>query len=217
MKRKILLYIFFIFIIFQKNLLADEININSSKMKVTNEGNIITAINVKAEIPKKNIEIEGDKAIYDKKNSQLTIINNAKFTDKSKNIYLEGKKIIYNQITDVVQTFGKTYINIENNYDVYSSDLVYDRKSQKIYSYKETTIKDKKKNVFNLEDKFVFNIDSEIISSDKTNILDNNNNEYNFEMAKINLKNNEIVGKELKVNFTDGYFGNPKNDPILKG
>ena len=29
MKRKILLYIFFIFIIFQKNLLADEININS--------------------------------------------------------------------------------------------------------------------------------------------------------------------------------------------
>ena len=39
--------------------------------------------------------------------------------------------------------------------------------------------KDKKKNVFNLEDKFVFNIDSEVISSDKTNILDNNNNEFN--------------------------------------
>ena len=145
MKHKILLYIFFICIIFQQNLLADEININSSKMKVTNEGNIITAINVKADIPKKNIEIEGDKAIYDKKNSQLTIINNAKFTDKSKNIYLEGKKVIYNQVTDVVQTFGRTYINIENNYDVYSSDLIYDRKSQKIYSYEETTIKDKKK------------------------------------------------------------------------
>ena len=156
MKRKILLYIFLIFIIFQKNLLADEININSSKMKVTNEGNIITAINVKADIPKKNIEIEGDKAIYDKKNNQLTIINNAKFTDKSKNIYLEGKKVIYNQITDVVQTFGETYINIENNYDVYSSNLFYERKSQKIYSNKETTIKDNKKNVFNLEDKFVF-------------------------------------------------------------
>ena len=217
MKRKILLYIFLIFIIFQKNLLADEININSSKMKVTNEGNIITAINVKADIPKKNIEIEGDKAIYDKKNNQLTIINNAKFTDKSKNIYLEGKKVIYNQITDVVQTFGETYINIENNYDVYSSNLFYERKSQKIYSNKETTIKDKKKNIFNLEDKFVFNIDSEIISSDKTNILDNNNNEYIFEMAKINLKNNEIVGKELKVNFIDNYFGNPDNDPILKG
>ena len=137
MKRKILLYIFFIFIIFQKNLLPDEININSSKMKVTNEGNIITAINVNADIPKKNIEIEGDKAIYDKKNSQLTIINNAKFTDKSKNIYLEGKKIIYNQITDVVQTFGETYNNIENNYDVYSSNLFYERKSQKIYRYSE--------------------------------------------------------------------------------
>jgi len=33
----------------------------------------------------KKIEIEGDQSIYDKKNKQLTIINNAKFTDKSKN------------------------------------------------------------------------------------------------------------------------------------
>ncbi len=217
MKLKILLYIFFVVIIFQKILLADEININSSKMKVLNEGNIINAFNVKADIPKKNIEIEGDEAIYDKKNSQLTIINNVKFTDKLKNVYIEGKKVIYNQITDVVQTFGETYIKIENNYDVYSSDLVYDRKTQKIYSNKETTIKDNKKNVFNLEEKFVFDINNEIISSDKTNIIDNNNNEYSFEMAKINLKNNEIAGKELKVNFVDSYFGNPDNDPILKG
>ena len=108
MNFRILSCIFILFALFQKNVFAEKININSSKMKVTNEGNIITAINVKADIPKKNIEIEGDKAIYDKKNSQLTIINNAKFTDKSKNIYLEGKKVIYNQITDVVQTFGET-------------------------------------------------------------------------------------------------------------
>ncbi len=217
MKCKILLYIFFVFIIFQKNLFADEININSSKIKVLNEGNVINALNVKADIPKKNIEIEGDEAIYDKKNSQLTIINNAKFIDKSKNVYIEGKKVIYNQITDIVQTFGQTYIKVENAYDVYSSDLIYDRKSQKIYSSKETTIKDNKKNIFNLENKFVFDIDNEIISSDKTNIIDDNNNEYSFEMAKINLKNNEIAGKELQVNFMDNYFGNPNNDPILKG
>ena len=217
MNYKILFYLFFIFILFQKNAYADEININSSKIKVLEEGNIINAFDVTANIPSKKIEIEGDESIYDKKKSQLTIINNVKFNDTLKNVYIEGKKAIYNQITDVVQTFGETYIKIENKYDIYSYDLIYDRKSQQIYSNKETTIKDKMQNVYNLEESFIFDINKEIVSSDKTNIIDDNNNEYSFESAKINLKNNEIAGKELDVNFRDSYFGNPDNQPVLKG
>ncbi len=217
MNYKILFHIFFIFILLQKSSVTDEIKIDSSKIKVLEEGNIISALNVKADIPNKNIEIEGDEAIYDKKNSQLTIINNVKFFDRLKNVYIEGKKVIYNQVTDIVQTFGETYINIENKYEVNSHDLFYERKSQLIYSNKETIIKDNKQNVFNLENNFVFDIKKEIVSSDITNIIDNNNNEYSFEMAKINLKKNEIVGKELEINFMDSYFGNPNNQPVLKG
>ena len=217
MNYKILFCIFLIFALFEKSSISDEININSSNITVVDEGNIIKGLKVKADIPKKKIEIEGDESIYNKKNNELTIINNVKFFDKLNNIYLEGKKIIYNQITDLVQTFGKTFIRIEDKYYVYSSDLFYDRKLQKIYTNKETIIKDNKQNVFNLEDNFIFDIINEVISSDKTNIIDNSNNEYGFENAKINLKNNEIAGKELKVNFIDSYFGNPKNDPILKG
>jgi len=217
MNYKVIFYIFIIFALFEKSVFSEEININSSNIKVLEKGNIINALNVKANIPSKKIEIEGDKSIYDKKNSQLTIINNVKFFDNLKNIYLEGEKVIYNQLTDLVQTFGKTFIRIEDKYYVYSNDLFYDRKLQKIYTDKETIIKDKKQNVFNLEDNFVFDINNEIITSDKTNIIDNNNNEYGFEKAKIDLKNNAIAGKELKVNFMDSYFGNPDNDPILKG
>ena len=217
MNYKVIFYIFIIFALFEKSVFSEEININSTNIKVLEKGNIINALNVKANIPSKKIEIEGDKSIYDKKNSQLTIINNVKFFDNLKNIYLEGEKVIYNQLTDLVQTFGKTFIRIEDKYYVYSNDLFYDRKLQKIYTDKETIIKDKKQNVFNLEDNFVFDINNEIITSDKTNIIDNNNNEYEFEKAKIDLKNNAIAGKELKVNFMDSYFGNPDNDPILKG
>jgi len=67
MKFKILLYIFFIFVLFEKSTISEEININSSKMTVLDEGNIINASNAKADIPSKKIEIEGDKVIYDKK------------------------------------------------------------------------------------------------------------------------------------------------------
>ena len=31
------------------------------------------------------------------------------------------------------------------------------------------------------------------------------------------LKTNEIVGKEVKVDFIEDFFGNIKNDPLLKG
>ena len=217
MKYKILFYIFFVFLIFEKNTFSDEINFNSSNIKVLEKGNIVTALNVEAFIPNKKIKIEGDKSIYDKKSRKLTIIDNVKFKDSFKNVYIEGNKIIYNQSNDTVRTFGKTFIRIEDKYYIYSEDLFYNRKLQKISTNKETVIKDNKENIFNLEDNFEFDIINEIISSDKTNIIDNDNNEYSFEIAKIDLKNNQIAGKELKVNFEDSYFGNPNNDPILKG
>ena len=205
------------FLIFEKNTFSDEINFNSSNIKVLEKGNIVTALNVEAFIPNKKIKIEGDKSIYDKKSRKLTIIDNVKFKDSFKNVYIEGNKIIYNQSNDTVRTFGKTFIRIEDKYYIYSEDLFYNRKLQKISTNKETVIKDNKENIFNLEDNFEFDIINEIISSDKTNIIDNDNNEYSFEIAKIDLKNNQIAGKELKVNFEDSYFGNPNNDPILKG
>ena len=71
MNIKILYYIFFIFALFQESAFSDEININSSKMKILEEGNIITGVNVKADIPNKKIEIEGDKSVYDKKKKTI--------------------------------------------------------------------------------------------------------------------------------------------------
>ena len=217
MKFKFLIYIILISITFFKNGFAEEIQFNSSNIKVLDEGNIINALNADVYIPKKKIEIEGERAIYNKKKSELIIIGNVKIKDNLENVYLEAEKVIYNQTKDILQTFGTTFVNVEEKYDVYSNDLFYNRKLQTIYTDQETIIKDNKKNVFNLEDNFIFELDNEIVSSDKTNIIDNNNNEYGFEKAKIDLKNNEIAGKELRINFMDSYFGNPENDPILKG
>ena len=47
--------------------------------------------------------------------------------------------------------------------------------------------------------------------------MDKNKNKYIFENLILNLKTNEIIGKELKVEFKDSYFGNENNDPTLKG
>ena len=95
--------------------------------------------------------------------------------------------------------------------------MFYNRRSQKIYSNRETTIKDINGNIYNLENSFQFDLNKEIITTKKTNIIDTDNNIYIFENAKINLVSKEILGKELKIDFVDNYFGIPNNDPILKG
>ena len=67
MNYKALLFITFIIFLIGKNVMSDEIKIDSSKIEIMEEGNIISALNVKASMQSKKIEIEGDRSIYDKK------------------------------------------------------------------------------------------------------------------------------------------------------
>ena len=136
---------------------------------------------------------------------------------EQKILKLKLKSAKYNQKLDILETIGFTNIKIENKYEIISSNMFYNRRSQQIYSNKETTIKDINGNIYNLENSFQFDLNNEIITTEKTNIIDTDNNIYIFENAKINLVSKEILGKELKIDFVDNYFGIPNNDPILKG
>ena len=217
MKIKFILYIFLFALFLNKNLFADEIFFDSKSLKFTNEGNMIFATEGIAKIPSKNTEIQGDKFIYNKLISELTIIDNVKYFDNKENVYIESEKLIYNQINNTIFSKGKTFIKVDEKYEVDSVDILYDRNLMKISSKKYTLVNDFNKNKFRFENGFLFNTIEEIISSKNTSIIDIGNNYYSFENSKVNLKTNEIVGKEIKVDFEDSFFGNKKNDPILKG
>ncbi|MFL2887164.1 MAG: hypothetical protein ACJZ4H_04060 [Candidatus Pelagibacter sp.] len=59
MNIKTLFCIFLAFALFEKSVHCDEINIDSSNIKVLDKGNIINALDVKVDFPNKNIEVEG--------------------------------------------------------------------------------------------------------------------------------------------------------------
>ena len=217
MKIKIVIYLFLYLICFNSILLSDQIIFDSDNIKIKDDGNMIFATKGIAKIPSQDIEIEGDKSIYNKLISELTIIDNVKFFDKKKDIYIESDNVIFDQIKNIVYSYGETYIEVESKYEIISDNVVYDRNTMQISSLEYTTIDDSNDNEFNFEDGFLFDNKVEVISSKRTNIIDNNDNHYFFENAKLNLKTNEIVGKEVIVDFRDSYFGNEKNDPILKG
>ena len=217
MKIKFIIILFFQFIFFNSVLYSDEVEIVSDNIKILDNGKIIESIQTNAIIKSKGLYIEGDYSVYNKEKETIKFEKNVLFNDKTKNIKIETENAKYNQKLDILETIGVTNIKIENKYEILSSNMFYNRGSQKIYSNKETTIKDINGNIYNLENSFEFDLNNEIITTKKTNIIDTHNNIYIFENAKINLVSKEILGKELKIDFVDNYFGIPNNDPILKG
>ena len=111
---------------------------------------------------------------------------------------------------------GPTKFIIDEKYKIDSKNTFYDREDKIIFGDNEAIIKDTEKNIIKLQDNYNLDIDKEIIKSKKSIVLDKNKNKYIFENLILNLKTNEIIGKELKVEFKDSYFGNENNDPTLK-
>ena len=217
MKNKIFLNSFILYFLLITKILANSIEFESDDLTILENGNLIKASGGKVIDKKENIEIEGENSIYDKILDEVTVIGNVKFFDKIENIYIESEKAIYSKKFNIVKTFGDTFIRVEDEYKIYSKDLTYDKGLMVIRSKEDTTIRDLLNNTYNFEEGFKFETDKEQITSKKTNVLDEDNNNYTFDKAKINLLTKEVLGKEVVVYFTDDLFGDKKNDPKLKG
>ncbi len=214
--KNLIIFICLFFILIQK-LFAEEVEFEASNMEIKDNGNIIFAYNSNTSIPNKNIYINSKNVKYDKKKNIIIFTGKVLFNDTAKDIIIEGDKIIYERLNNLVYSKGSTNFNIKKEYIIKSSDVYYNRGKQIIYSDQKTEVYDSDKNIYKLPDKFIFEISNEIIKSTSSEIIDKDKNIYLFEDLAINLKNKEIAGKEIKINFKKSYFGNDKNDPILKG
>ena len=196
---------------------AKEINFESSNIKILEDGNIIKSLNVVADIPEDKVQISGQNSEFNKINEVLTINKDVKYFDINQDIKIESDKIIYNIKEEIINSYGNTKIYLYGKYKIVSKDITYNKLKEEIFSSQETTIYDNKENIYSFQNNFKFDIRDEIIKSELVSIIDNQNNNYNFGQNQINLKTNEIVGKEINIDFKDSFFGNEKNDPKLKG
>ena len=51
-----------------------------------------------------------------------------KYNDKENNIFIESQRMIYNEIENTILSKNETFVNLENKYDVVSSDILFNRK-----------------------------------------------------------------------------------------
>ena len=217
MRINILLIKFFVFLSISFNAICEDIEFDASKINITDEGNLIEAVNSTTKIISKKIEIESDIAQYNKKEEIIEFKKNVNFIDDLKNIKILSDKLIFKKKINTAYSYGETFFYIRDNYQINSKYLIYELDDQKLTSDAYTEIKDKDQNKFIFNDKFIFDLQKDLIKSKKVKIIDKYKNEYEFEDLIVDLKTNEIVGKELMINFEKSYFGNDQNDPVLKG
>tara|TARA_S200000501_G_scaffold378683_1_gene442775 strand:- start:2075 stop:4471 length:2397 start_codon:yes stop_codon:yes gene_type:complete len=218
MKIKLILNIILVyFFLFNSHLIAETIFFDSKNIKIEEDGNMVYATKGKARIPSKNIEIEGDKFVYDKSNSELIVFDNVKYIDIINDISIESNKLIYNEINNTVFSYRDTFIEIGKTYEIFSSDVLYNRILKEISSKEFTEVNDTNKNKFYFKKGLLFDVKNELISSKEVNVIDSSLNNYFFENSKVDLKINEIVGRDVRVEFEDSFFGDKNNNPLLKG
>ncbi len=196
---------------------SDDIQIESTNMNIVNDGKTIIANNANIKIPAENITIISKLARYEKISDIVTFIDNVFLKDSNNDVIIKSNLVKYEREKDLIYSDGKTKLEVDKTYNINSEDVYYDRALKKFYGSKETLIEDKENNYYILKDGFELDILNDVIKSEKSIIIDKNNNRYVFENLSVNLKNNEIAGKELKVEFEKSYFGNSNNDPLLKG
>ena len=198
------------------NIKAEEFVFESTSIEITNNGNKIQAKDGVKVSTKNNIEILANESTYDKTKLVLSLNGNVKVNDRENNIIIESDNVTYYKNIEEIISKGNTIIHINNEYVISTSDIIYSKKENIIKSKKSATLEDNFGNKFISKD-FTFLVLDKIFKSKAINLLDSEKNMYNFSESMVNIKTNEIIGKDININFRNDFFGNSENEPRLKG
>ena len=218
MKNKLVKIFFYLLIItnfFLKNLHSEEFEFTATELQVLNEGTLLIGKD-DVKIISDNQIIKAKKFKYNKNNLHLELIGSIEIINDLDNTIINAEKIDYFIKEEKIITDGDVVIKIKDKYIIDSSDLTYLLIKKHFFSKKKTTLKDNEGNEFELKDFNYFRLENKVRGK-KLVFKDTEKNKYFIEDAFINLENNEILGKDIKINFLDSTFGNTSNEPRLKG
>ena len=214
MKNKFIKIIFIIFTL-SNNLFAEGFEFSSDTLQVLKNGNLLTGDgNVQIVSPEEIIKAE--KFEYDKTNSYLKLTGNVSILNKTDNTILYGNRVDYFKNEEKIIINDDVKIIIENKYTIYSDNITYLREKEYFFSKDKTNFNDKNGNKFQLDSFNYYKIKNRIRGKNLI-FTDKENNKYFIDDAMVKLDSNEVLGKDLKINFTNSTFDNSKNEPRLKG
>ena len=208
MKNNIIFKIF-LFFIFCTNLLSSEnyFIFESKLIEYNDDKNIIIAKdNVKIKTLD-GITATADESRFYKSLNKLFLFGQVKIYDQERNLTLESNEIEFDKNQELIISKDQTKIYFDNGYIINTYNLNYQRNQEILKSDEETILVDKLNNKI-IVSNFKYNNKNKNFKSNKIHILDKDKNTYFANNAFIDLNNDRLAAKDVKVYFTqDGSLG----------
>ncbi len=210
-----LLFFFLIFFNFLK-VNSNELKFEASSIEIIDKNRIVIAKDGVKIFAENEIEIDADKMRYDKEKNFLNASGNIKVKNKINNIEISSNNITYDRNKEKIVSSGNVSIKFEDEYTLDTEEIIFLKTSGEILINNLSKIKDKFQNEIEFEE-LNYNLTDKLLKGKKVKLLDLEKNFYNFDTAIIDFSKNQIIGDNVSINFNKGIFGNPSNDPRLKG
>ena len=202
--------------LFNNNLFAKEVNFKAIEILTYENGNIIVGKSeVEARIDQE-VELFADKITYNKIKEELIAEGNVKAIDLINNTEIFSKKMIFYKKKNQIVTIGKTLFNISKKYKGKSSDVSFYIDEEIIFSKNQSTFNDQLDNSIE-SSSFRYSNKSQVLKANDIILYDNQKNKYFLSKGFVKLKDNVLLGKDVKVNLRNDSFGVKDNEPKLKG
>ena len=200
-------------ILLNSNVYAEEFNISANEIQIDKENNIVTGIGSVEVIDKEGKIIKADKVIYEKSKEFLLAEGSVNITDLDGNI-LNSDKTTYDKIKEIITSYSNSNLNLITGYVINSNIIHYNVNKKFVNSDLKTIFTDSdgntiitdmfqydlKKNLFS--------------SVGKIKVTDINNNKYIFKEIHVDTKSKEMIASDVSVIMDQENFGIDKeSDP----
>ncbi len=207
---------FLIFYINISHSYSEELKFEATSIEIIDKDKIIIANEGVKILSGDEIVIDADQMRYDKEEKFLEASGNIVITNQLENMEIISDNITYDKNLEKIISSGNVEIKFEDNYRLKAKEVIYLKNSEEILINDRSKIRDNLGNEIEFG-QLNYNASDKLIKGKKVKLLDLEKNFYNFDNAIVDFSKNQIIADNVNINFNKNIFGNPLNDPRLKG
>ena len=212
-RKDFLIFCFLNFFIFNLSLHAEEFNISAKEVLIDKQNEIIVGKGSVQAIDSEWKIIKANKITYEKSREFLLAEGEVQIADIDGNI-LKTDKATYDKINEIITTHNYTELILKEGYKIISKNILYDTEKKILSSNQNTIFTDKDGNVIetNMFQYHIKN--NLFSSVGKIKIIDSKRNKYFFKELHVDTKSKEMIGSDVSVILDQENFGvSQESDP----
>ena len=192
---------------------ADEFNITALEVLVDKENNIIIGIGAVEVTDKEGKLIKADRVTYEKSKEFLLAEGSVQIFDTEGN-FLETDKASYDKKKDIIVSYKNSKLTLKEGYKLTTNIIEYNNTKKIISSSEDSILTDTDGNIIMLDMFQYHIEDNLFSSLGKIKIIDANRNKYFFKELYVDTLKREMIGSDVSAILDQENFGvSEENDP----